>query len=210
VNGPDELGPPASVTHPPPQADGQPAQRRRAARRRRRITLASVGAVVGIAVGVATIWHLFTEPHPPPPPPRIVKDLSTMRSQAITLGTIRARIERDVIGAQAKKITLANAARDITEHNRQRREVLRALRELKIKRQKNIRQLANRLSDIVVLEQKTAAAYVACFRAGRTTCPPAQNLRDQQGEQKTIFASNFNAFVAKHQYPVETLISSQF
>jgi hypothetical protein len=39
------------------------------------------------------------------------------------------------------------------------------------------------ISNIVVLEQKTAAAFVACFRAGRTTV--VIDFRDQQGELKT-------------------------
>jgi hypothetical protein len=81
---------------------------------------------------------------------------------------------------------------------------------LKNGHQKPVPSLAAQLSNIVVLEQKTAAAFVACFRAGRTTCPPAQTLRNQQGELKTIFASNFDVFIAKHQYPVAGLISSQF
>jgi hypothetical protein len=210
MDDPYELGSPPGGGAPPPQAVTLPAQHRRAARRKRRITLASSGAIVGIAVGVVTIWHLLTEPKPPPPEPGIVKDLRLMTDQAAKLGKIRFRIGRSVMRVQARTVTLANGARNITEDNRQRREVLQTLRQLRQHGQKPVPNLAAQLSDIVVLEQKTAAAYVACFRSGHATCPPALALRDQQGDLKSIFASNFDVTIAKYQYPIDSLNSSDF
>jgi hypothetical protein len=85
--------------------------------------------------------------------------------------------------------------------------VIQTLRVLK--NGQNVPSLAAQLSEIVALEQKTATAYVACFHTGHATCPSARVFRNRQGKLKTTFASNFDAFVAKHRWGIDDLSGSE-